>query len=115
VSGPDTPKRQQVAIAALSRVSAMIPMKWPRLTASRLRRHGMNTITKIMMAITSFTASLTGLGSASPPPRSGAASARPVSTWMTEPHSMAGLIRSLPETNWTTAPPSSSAKPTRCA
>ena len=41
--------------------------------------------------------------------------ATPVSTWMIAPHSIAGLIRNLPDRYCITAPPSSSAKPTRCA
>src|SRR5690606_42145976 len=58
--------------------------------------------------------SFAGAGSASSP-RNGAESATPVTSWMTEPHSIAGLIRSGRKKYCTTAPPSNTANPIRCA
>ena len=34
-------------------------------------------------------------------------------SWITDPHSIAALMRSVPVRYWATAPPNSSAKPTR--
>src|SRR5256885_3914516 len=85
--------------------------KCPRLTSVRLREK--NTITQIIIPIRALTSSFTGLGSW--PLRSGADRARPVTTCIDAPHSIGALIRILPDAYWATEPPSSTAKPIRCA